>query len=721
MRHIKTILAAGVIAAAIAYPAIAIDISGAGATFPYPIYAKWADAYKKETGNGLNYQSIGSGGGIKQITAKTVTFGASDMPLKPDELEKDGLVQFPTVMGGVVPVVNLEGIKPGELKLDGRRWPRSSSARSRAGTIRRSRSSTRRPKLPAQAIVVVHRSDGSGTTFIFTDYLSKVSADWKSKVGANTAVEWPVGIGAKGNEGVANNVAKTKGSIGYVEYAYAKQNKLTTTNMINKDGKAVSPTSESFHVGRRRRRLGEGARLLRDPDRLSRRHQPGRSPAPTFILIHKQPQDPAAAAEALKFFAWAYAKGGKMAEDLDYVPMPDKAVVTRSRPSGRTTSRTTPASQSSDRARQMGKGAHWRLFLIHRKKRRLAAAGRGFEWAPEKTRQGAFGMQPAGEASVVDLALQGGTVRARRPPRAPRRWRGCRLGDAGVSVPSDARRGDRGSAHSQRRHPVALVIGSLPALRQFGFGFLVSERWNPVTEKFGALAPIYGTVVTSLIAMLIAVPIGSDDRDVPHRALPAMAAAPDRHRHRAAGRHSQHHLRHLGPVRVRAVPAGHAAAVPDRAVRRRAGPVLAVRRPALRHRHADRRPDPRHHGAAVHHLDLARRVRGGAAGAQGGRLRRRLHHLGGGALRRAALHAGRRHRRRHAGARPRARRDHGGDLRHRQRAQDLGLAAGARHHHLGHHRQRIHRSRRRPLHLVADRARPHPVRHHLHRARRGAL
>src|SRR5215475_3558258 len=223
--------AAGLAAAFTFTAAQAADISGAGATFPYPIYGKWADAYKKETGVGLNYQSIGSGGGIKQIQAKTVTFGASDMPLKAEELNKDGLAQFPTVMGGVVPVVNLEGVKPGELSIDGptlakiflgqiKTWNDPAIAKLNANA-----------KLPAQPIVVVHRSDGSGTTFLFTDYLSKANPDWKSKVGANTAVEWPVGIGAKGNEGVANNVSQTKGAIGYVEYAYAKQNKLSHSKM----------------------------------------------------------------------------------------------------------------------------------------------------------------------------------------------------------------------------------------------------------------------------------------------------------------------------------------------------------------------------------------------------------------------------------------------------------------------------------------------------------
>jgi phosphate transport system substrate-binding protein len=325
MKHMKTILAAGAIAAAIAYPAIAIDISGAGATFPYPIYAKWADAYKKETGAGLNYQSIGSGGGIKQITAKTVTFGASDMPLKPEQLAKDGLVQFPTVVGGDIPVVNLQDIKSGDLKLDGPTLAKIFLGEIKTWNDPAIQKLNPGAKLPSQAIVVVHRSDGSGTTFIWTDYLSKVSADWKSKVGANTSVEWPVGIGAKGNEGVANNVANTKGSIGYVEYAYAKQNKMAAVNMINKDGKSVAPSASAFQAAAANAdwEKAEGFYVILTDE-------PGPESWPiagaTFILIHKQPQDPAAAAEALKFFAWAYKSGGKMAEDLDYVPMPDNVV-----------------------------------------------------------------------------------------------------------------------------------------------------------------------------------------------------------------------------------------------------------------------------------------------------------------------------------------------------------------------------------------------------------
>ena len=322
MKLINTLIAAGALAA-LSLPASAMDISGAGATFPYPIYAKWADAYKKETGNGLNYQSIGSGGGIKQIQNKTVTFGASDAPLKGADLESGGLVQFPMVMGGIVPVVNLTGIAPGQLVIDGPTLARIFLGEIKTWNDPAIAKLNPEAKLPSQAIAVVHRSDGSGTTFNFTDYLQKVSADWKSKVGSNTSVEWPVGIGAKGNEGVSNNVGQTQGSIGYVEYAYAKQNKLTYTKMINKDGKTVAPTIEAFQAAAANADWnsvpGYGV-ILSD--------QPGVASWPmtaaTWILIHKQPQDPAAASEALKFFAWAYAKGAKMAEELDYVPMPAK-------------------------------------------------------------------------------------------------------------------------------------------------------------------------------------------------------------------------------------------------------------------------------------------------------------------------------------------------------------------------------------------------------------
>jgi phosphate transport system substrate-binding protein len=321
----KTLIATAMVAAISALPANAADISGAGATFPYPIYAKWADAYKKQTGIGLNYQSIGSGGGIKQIQAKTVAFGATDMPLKGEELDKSGLIQFPTVMGGVVPVVNVEGIKPGEIVLDGATLAKIFMGQVKSWDDPSIKGLNPNVKLPAQPVVVVHRSDGSGTTFVFTDYLSKVSADWKSQVGANTAVEWPVGIGAKGNEGVANNVGQAKGAIGYVEYAYAKQNKLNFTKMINKDGKTVTPAAESFTAAAANADWnsapGFGIILTNGSGEAS-----WPVTAATFILIHKQPADPVAAAAVLKFFSWAYAEGDKMALDLDYVPMPDPVV-----------------------------------------------------------------------------------------------------------------------------------------------------------------------------------------------------------------------------------------------------------------------------------------------------------------------------------------------------------------------------------------------------------
>ena len=305
--------------------AYAADISGAGATFPYPIYAKWADTYKKETGIGLNYQSIGSGGGIKQIKAKTVTFGATDAPLPGKDLDGAGLAQFPMVMGAIVPVVNLDGIKPGEITLDGatlakiymgqiKSWDDAAIAKLNPNT-----------KLPKQAIVPVRRSDGSGTTFNFTDYLSKANAEWKAKVGQGTAVEWPTGVGAKGNEGVAGNVGQTKNSIGYVEYAYAKQNKLTYAGLINKAGKTVQPTIQAFQAA------AANADWAKAPGYyVILTDQPGDASWPitaaTFILMHKDATDKAASQEAIKFFKYAFEKGGKMAEELDYIPMPDAVV-----------------------------------------------------------------------------------------------------------------------------------------------------------------------------------------------------------------------------------------------------------------------------------------------------------------------------------------------------------------------------------------------------------
>jgi phosphate transport system substrate-binding protein len=323
MNFIKAVVAAGLVA--VSTSAFAADITGAGATFPFPVYSKWADAYKKETGNGLNYQSIGSGAGIKQIQAKTVTFGATDAPLKAEQLEKDGLVQWPMVMGAIVPVVNLEGIKPGELVLSGEvlgdiylgkitKWDDPAIAKINP-----------KLKLPSDAITVVRRSDGSGTTFNFSDYLSKSNPDWKSKVGSGTAVEWPAGVGAKGNEGVAGNISQTKNAIGYVEYAYAKQNKLTYAAMVNKAGKTVQPTVAAFQAA------ASNADWAKAPGYyVILTDQPGEASWPitaaTFILMHKEPTDKAASKEAVKFFKWAFEKGDKMAEELDYIPMPASVV-----------------------------------------------------------------------------------------------------------------------------------------------------------------------------------------------------------------------------------------------------------------------------------------------------------------------------------------------------------------------------------------------------------
>jgi phosphate transport system substrate-binding protein len=323
MNFVKTIVAAGLVAASTS--AMAADITGAGSTFIFPVLSKWADAYKKETGSGVNYQSIGSGAGIKQIEAKTVTFGATDAPLKAEQLQKDGLAQWPMIMGAIVPVVNIDGIKPGEIVLDGptladiflgkiAKWDDAAIKKLNPGA-----------KLPSEAISVVHRADGSGTTFNFTDYLNKVSSDWKSKVGSGTAVEWPVGVGAKGNEGVAGNISQAKNSIGYVEYAYAKQNKLTYVALVNKAGKTIQPTNEAFQAA------ASNADWPNAPGYyLILTDQPGDKSWPivasTFVLMHKESVDKASSQEALKFFKYAFDKGGKMAEELDYIPMPDAVI-----------------------------------------------------------------------------------------------------------------------------------------------------------------------------------------------------------------------------------------------------------------------------------------------------------------------------------------------------------------------------------------------------------
>jgi phosphate transport system substrate-binding protein len=307
--------------------ASAAEISGAGATFPYPIYAKWADAYKQSTGTALNYQSIGSGGGIKQIEARTVDFGASDMPLKPDDLEKNGLQQFPPVIGGEVMVINVPGVSDGQMTLDGptianiylgkiAKWDDPAIAKLNPGL-----------KLPAMGIAVVHRSDGSGTTFIFTNYLSKVSPEWMDKVGESTSVEWPAGLGGKGNEGVAAMAGRTQGSIGYVEYAYALQNHLVSTKLVNHDGVTLTAGSKVFQA------TAANADWQKAPGfYLILTDQPGKDSWPiagaTFILMHKHQDKPESAKQVLTFFDWAYRHGQDMAESLGYIAMPAGVVKT---------------------------------------------------------------------------------------------------------------------------------------------------------------------------------------------------------------------------------------------------------------------------------------------------------------------------------------------------------------------------------------------------------
>ncbi len=299
----------------------AAELTGAGATFPYPIYSKWAEAYKASTGIGLNYQSIGSGGGIKQIKAKTVDFGASDMPLKAEELEKEGLMQFPAIIGGVVPVVNLDGVMPGQLKLTSdviagihlakiTKWNAPEITALNPGLT-----------LPNLAITVVHRADGSGTTFIWCDYLSKANADFKATIGAATAVKWPTGVGGKGNEGVAANVQRIKGAFGYVEYAYAKKNKISHAQLKNRDGEFVQPGDETFKSAAANADWqgtpGMGVILT---------YQTGKNSWPatgaSFILMHKVQPEALTGRAVLKFFDWSYKNGATMASELDYVPLP---------------------------------------------------------------------------------------------------------------------------------------------------------------------------------------------------------------------------------------------------------------------------------------------------------------------------------------------------------------------------------------------------------------
>ncbi len=320
---LKTVAAVGLVAMGMGQ-AIAADITGAGATFPFPIYAKWAEAYKAATGTGLNYQSIGSSGGIRQIRAKTVAFGATDAPVKGEDLDKDGMVQFPAIIGGTVPVFNLDGFGKGELRVTGpvlaemfmgkiSKWNDPKLAALNPGK-----------KLPDMVITVVHRADGSGTTFNWTDYLSSVSKEWADTVGKGAAVKWPAptSVGGKGNEGVAANVTRTKGALGYVEYAYAKRNNIAVMALQNKNGKFVMPGDDTFQAA------ASGADWFSVPGMgVSIVNQPGDKAYPvttaSFILMYKDPADKAQSAEVLKFFDWAFKNGKQMALDLDYVPLPD--------------------------------------------------------------------------------------------------------------------------------------------------------------------------------------------------------------------------------------------------------------------------------------------------------------------------------------------------------------------------------------------------------------
>jgi phosphate transport system substrate-binding protein len=322
MKHLLASLVVGASAVLASSATFAADMTGAGATFPYPVYAKWAENYKKSTGNGLNYQSVGSGAGIKQIKAKTVDFGASDMPLSAAELNEAGLMQFPAIMGGVVPVFNLPGIAPGALKLSGpviaeiylgqiTKWNAPQIAALNPGV-----------KLPAEEITVVHRADGSGTTFLWTDYLSKTSPQFKTAIGSGTAVKWAVGVGGKGNEGVAANVQRIKGAIGYVEWAYAKKNKIAHAQMQNKEGVFLQPDDDAFKAAAAHADWAKTPGLA-----IVLTDQPGKASWPvtgvSYILMHKSQADAAKGKEVLKFFDWAFKNGDAAAVELDYVPLPD--------------------------------------------------------------------------------------------------------------------------------------------------------------------------------------------------------------------------------------------------------------------------------------------------------------------------------------------------------------------------------------------------------------
>ncbi|WP_321794452.1 phosphate ABC transporter substrate-binding protein PstS [Caballeronia sp. J97] len=322
MKLMQTALA-GLIGAVFAISAQAADITGAGSTFAAPIYTKWADAYQKTGGGKVNYQGIGSSGGIKQIVAKTVDFAGSDAPLKDDELAKDGLFQFPTVVGGVVPVINVPGVKAGEVTLSGQVLGDIYLGKIKKWNDPAIAALNPKVKLPDTDIAVVRRADGSGTSFIWTNYLSKVNADWKSKVGEGSTVNWPTGTGGKGNDGVAAFVQRLPGAIGYVEWAYAKQNKMTYVGMKNSAGTVVEPKTDTFKAA------AAGADWSKSFYQILT-NEPGKDAWPivgaTFVLLHATQEKPAQGTETLKFFDWAFKNGGQAANDLDYISLPESVV-----------------------------------------------------------------------------------------------------------------------------------------------------------------------------------------------------------------------------------------------------------------------------------------------------------------------------------------------------------------------------------------------------------
>ena len=531
MKHaILAGIAAVAVAATLTGAAFAADISGAGSTFIYPLFAKWADTYKTTTGTGLNYQSIGSGGGIKQVEAKTVTFGATDKPLGDDELTKNGLVQFPMVMGGIVAIVNIDGVKPGDLVLDGPTLAGIFMGKITSWDDAAIKALNPSLTLPTAPIVVAHRSDGSGTTFNFTNYLGKESKDWADTVGSDTAVEWPVGVGAKGSEGVANTVKQTAGSIGYVEYAYAKQNNLSYAKLVNANGKTVDAEPRQLRRCRLERRLRQRQELQPDHD------QPAGRRVLADHRLHlgadpcRSPMTPRPPAEALKFFDWAYTEwqgpgqGARLRRDPGCRGCPGREVVGghhRRRQAGLLRSNRTPTlGAGACRARSFTtiRGAFkWRLRPDHSSRCRWRSAGQG----PQRRHPG-----PLLLLHHARLGRAGRRAAARRHGLA-----------AGRRLAGD---------HDLR--PQLRVDGALePGQRNLRRAGAHLRHHHHLADRHDHRHP--GEL---------------RHRDLPHRDLPRAAAPPDRHRHRAARRHSLDHLRPVGLLLPRAVPADDDPAGADR-------------------------------------------------------------------------------------------------------------------------------------------------------------